>query len=166
NAFKVYSTTTSTHYSYGQNISIAKKLVLISENSDLRYQGCFQDGPSCRTLNGIPPQVRNSMKIDDCINFCNQNNFKYAGLEDGYQCFCGNDYTVNGQASGAPDEQCSTSCVGNSSQICGGPFALSIYKVPNKVQNSASKIVGGVVGGVLGGVVALVLFACGTSVSA
>ncbi|CAG8644440.1 553_t:CDS:2, partial [Ambispora gerdemannii] len=159
NAFKVYSTITNSHYSYGQNININKKLELISKNSDPRYQGCFQDGPSCRTLNGTTPQVENSMTIDDCINICNQNSFKYAGLEDGHQCFCGNDYTVNGQASGAPNEQCSTSCVGNNSQICGGPFALSIYKVPNNSStNSTLKIVG-VVLGVLGGVLVLLFIA-------
>ncbi|RIA97317.1 hypothetical protein C1645_732528 [Glomus cerebriforme] len=49
------------------------------------------------------------------------------GLESRSQCFCGNFYdSVDRLLS---SEDCSASCPGNNSQICGGVWALSICEV-------------------------------------
>ena len=42
------------------------------------------------------------------------------------QCWCGVTFDLIGEAVN-PDERCSSVCEGNSSQICGGDTALSVY---------------------------------------
>ncbi|CAG8809637.1 19581_t:CDS:2, partial [Racocetra persica] len=105
-----------------------QKLEIINDlslNKDVRYKGCYKESPYCnqRMLNGTSEE-HSGMTIEDCLKFCGGNNFKYAGLEVGSQCFCDNDYRSLTRLS---IEECSSSCEGNSSQICGGPLALSIY---------------------------------------
>ncbi|RIB14518.1 WSC domain-containing protein, partial [Gigaspora rosea] len=112
-------------------ISATDKLSIIKNlNNDNRYQQCIKDSHYCgqRILNGTSKELA-GMTVDKCIDFCRQNNFAYAGLEIGTQCFCANNYDHINQIS---SDQCSTSCVGNNQQICGGPLALSIYSVPTE----------------------------------
>ncbi|RIB30106.1 hypothetical protein C2G38_2153562 [Gigaspora rosea] len=84
-------------------ISAAEKVSIIrSLKNDKRYEGCIRDSPYCnqRALNGSKKEF-SSLSIDDCISFCKDNNYKYAGLE-----------------------------IGNKYELCGGPLALSIYSIP------------------------------------
>jgi hypothetical protein len=67
-----------------------------------------------------------TMTIDKCLCLCS--GFNYAGLEAGNQCFCSN---ISSGGSDILAAYCSTSCQGDSSQICGGSWALSVYKVPS-----------------------------------
>jgi len=43
-------------------------------------------------------------------------------VQNGSECFCGNSYDRLGTAN-----NCNRPCSGNSTQICGGPWALSVY---------------------------------------
>ncbi|CAG8676069.1 8201_t:CDS:1, partial [Acaulospora morrowiae] len=107
---------------------IDKKVFIINNlKNATNYLGCIRDSPYCgvRALKGMEKETDN-MTVDICIDYCRQNNFKYAGLEIGTQCFCDNTY-VNITELNPRD--CGSSCVGNGSQICGGPLALSIYTV-------------------------------------
>ena len=54
----------------------------------------------------------------DVILFC----FRFAGLRNGVQCFCG---TIIGAPA---NETCSVTCKGNSSLLCGGAGAVSVYE--------------------------------------
>ncbi|CAG8541222.1 15767_t:CDS:2 [Gigaspora margarita] len=72
---------------------------------------------------------KTSMTVEYCMDICKNSGYGCVGLEDGAQCFCGDisichkgPYTIN-------KLQCSSSCANNSSQICSGPWALSVYKV-------------------------------------
>ncbi|CAG8557172.1 8112_t:CDS:2, partial [Acaulospora morrowiae] len=107
---------------------INKKLdILNSPKNDISYKGCFKDSPYCnvRRLDGIQFEEQ-SMTVDMCTKYCSQKNYKYAGLEEATQCFCGNSYD---SFTALGSEDCGSSCGGNSSQICGGPLTLSIYEV-------------------------------------
>ncbi|CAG8666793.1 16280_t:CDS:1, partial [Dentiscutata heterogama] len=107
-------------------ISITDKIAIIkNHNNDNRYQQCVKDSPYCdqRILNGTKLELA-SMTVNKCIDFCRQNNFEYAGLEMGTQCFCAHEYDHISQLS---SYECSTSCAGDNNQICGGPLALSVY---------------------------------------
>ena len=58
------------------------------------------------------------------MSICNVG-YRYAGLEYRYECFCGDFYYDKyGKVS---DHECNETCPGNSSQICGGPWKLSVY---------------------------------------
>ncbi|CAG8742898.1 34887_t:CDS:2 [Gigaspora margarita] len=110
-------------------ISAAEKVSIIRNlKNDKRYEGCIRDSPYCnqRALNGSKKEF-SSLSIDDCISFCKDNNYKYAGLEIGSQCFCDNNYNSINMLN---PEECSSSCTGNKYELCGGPLALSIYSIP------------------------------------
>ncbi|CAG8482759.1 11614_t:CDS:2 [Dentiscutata heterogama] len=110
-------------------ISATEKVSIIRNlKNDKRYDGCIRDSPYCnkRVLNGSKKES-SSLTIDDCIAFCKDNNYKYAGLEIGSQCFCDNSYDSFNMLN---PEECSSSCIGNKDELCGGPLALSIYTVP------------------------------------
>ncbi|CAG8513330.1 7756_t:CDS:2 [Diversispora eburnea] len=57
-------------------------------------------------------------------------------LEARNQCFCGTDFTF--KDINLSLDHCSSSRVGNRSQICGGTFALSVYNAPKSGASSAS----------------------------
>ncbi|KAH7310140.1 hypothetical protein BKA65DRAFT_166725 [Rhexocercosporidium sp. MPI-PUGE-AT-0058] len=88
-------------------------------------QGCFfygQDGTPALTERVVPSTTEDTT-VDNCQAACTAAGFKYAGLEEGYACFCGN--TLTGTAS--LDSYCNTPCFGNAAQTCGGLYAQSIY---------------------------------------
>lgn len=69
---------------------------------------------SCAT----PPQ--------ECVNLCNSAD--YFGTQNGEECHCGYEgssvYDRHGEAS-----NCDVSCQGDSSEMCGGVFAISVYRL-------------------------------------
>ncbi|CAG8820330.1 43101_t:CDS:1, partial [Gigaspora margarita] len=139
------------------SISISKKMEIIkNQNNDSRYQQCVKDSPYCnqRLLNGtISPLELATMTVDKCIEFCRQNNFEFAGLEIGTQCFCAHNYDHVNQLS---SDECSTSCAGDNNQICGGPLALSVYRTSEIKNNPPLQIILPIV---FGGVLLLTLIA-------
>lgn len=91
-----------------------------------KYVGCATDG-STRSLTGANTAT-STMTVQSCVTYCKGLGYSYAGLEYASQCFCGNsmptaDLPVVGEYGG-----CSMACAGNSTQLCGGPNALSLYQ--------------------------------------
>ncbi|KAI5365343.1 putative carbohydrate-binding WSC [Septoria linicola] len=70
----------------------------------------------------------NVMTADLCVKTCLGRRFKYAGVEYGTECYCGN--TINA-ASGAQARTCSIGnlvlCAGDSTQYCGGSAWMNLY---------------------------------------
>jgi WSC domain len=56
-------------------------------------------------------------------DLCIGNFYRYAGLEEGGICYCGE--TVNGTP--LPDSACNTPCSADATQNCGATGAISIY---------------------------------------
>jgi hypothetical protein len=54
--------------------------------------------------------------------------FKYVGVQDGAQCFCGSD--CGNQGGKAPGADCHAPCAGDSNIMCGGSWRGSIYTQP------------------------------------
>ncbi|XP_046548476.1 putative fungistatic metabolite [Haliotis rubra] len=89
------------------------------------YLGCYLDDLD-RLIND-EHIVDDSMTYELCLTHCRQGNYLLAGLEATRHCFCGNSnddvkYTVQNEG------DCNTPCVGNSSQMCGGHFRLSLFQ--------------------------------------
>ncbi|CAJ0830160.1 10003_t:CDS:2 [Entrophospora sp. SA101] len=124
NAYTIYEA----KYDKKPDINIRKKVEIIhDQKKDNRYIGCIHDNFYCgkRAMNDDDKIITDeNLTVDKCIDLCRERKFKLAGLEAGNQCFCSDSYIGLG---GIRDEHCSSSCVGNSSQICGGSWALSIY---------------------------------------
>jgi len=86
------------------------------------YKGCWIDVNGNRAMEYF---AGNGFSIENCIEECKSHGHDFAGLQYHHQCFCGSDYSKNGQA---PEEECDHACntgAGN----CGGKWRLSIYQV-------------------------------------
>ncbi|KAK5992521.1 Xylosyltransferase oxt [Cladobotryum mycophilum] len=90
------------------------------------YLGCFQDAISRTLLGGKPIDLlRGDMSDGRCIGHCTEEGYKYAGTENGKECWCGN--SVRDNAVRLPETQCSTPCQGTEG-FCGGNWAISVYQ--------------------------------------
>jgi hypothetical protein len=101
-----------------------------SESS--RYLGCYKD-TDLRDLNEKHWED-GQMTQDRCIESCRENGFAYAGIQYGSQCYCGNSYGRFGQIA---ENNCNTSCGGDSGRNCGGTWANSVFKTSNRPMPSA-----------------------------
>jgi hypothetical protein len=86
------------------------------------YYGCFFDNAGGRDLSGSS-QTTATNTPGTCIAFCNGKGYRFAAVEFGDQCFCGSSYGMY-----EPSAGCTQACPGNSSQICGGSDAESVYE--------------------------------------
>lgn len=70
-----------------------------------------------------PALTISSVTVQTCVAAARQAGYKYAGLQDGRQCFAGN---TLGYAK-KPETDCNKKCTGNDQQICGGSWRNSVY---------------------------------------
>eukprot|EP00743_Colponemidia_sp_Colp-15_P002761 GILK01002989.1.p1 GENE.GILK01002989.1~~GILK01002989.1.p1 ORF type:complete len:458 (+),score=61.76 GILK01002989.1:59-1432(+) len=88
-----------------------------------KFLGCFQDERKPRDLHHFAGSSSN-MTTEKCQRECGLKGFRYAGVQYGDYCFCGN--TV-GRYGTTAEIQCSVPCSGNASQTCGGLSSNSVY---------------------------------------
>jgi hypothetical protein len=93
--------------------------------------GCYQDKSEPRDL-PYSPYSSTDNTIEACVTACTDHKYPYAGAQDGNQCYCGNSYGAFG-----PSKACSSPCPGNDAEICGGPYANSIYRTPVSLDSGA-----------------------------
>lgn len=99
-----------------------------------RYIGCAPeertvvpaDGPF-RTLPVL--YASDAMTNELCLSYCQSRGYAYAGTEYRRECWCGSSYAATRQpgTTKASLAGCSMSCMGNTSQKCGGGGWLSLY---------------------------------------
>ena len=95
--------------------------------SDSRFNGeCFYENEGKhnlaeRVLNGSGTQ--GDMTPQKCTSLCLDQGFAYAGVQNGNQCFCGNDRPLNP----APAGDCKKKCDGDSSQKCGAAWRMNVF---------------------------------------
>jgi glucan endo-1,3-alpha-glucosidase len=85
------------------------------------YLGCFADS-SNRDLSGNSESLP-TQSPQVCSAWCGSQGFKYAGVQYGSSCFCGNSYGKYGTAT-----DCNMACSGNGTETCGGAWANSVYE--------------------------------------
>ena len=80
--------------------------------------GCFTDAADARTLSITAALTSTSNSFENCASRCSSFGAKYAGVEIGTQCFCGDKLAASAQA--RPASECSgVPCPGNSKEKCG-----------------------------------------------
>uniref|UniRef100_A0A8C6ZEL4 Kremen protein n=1 Tax=Nothoprocta perdicaria TaxID=30464 RepID=A0A8C6ZEL4_NOTPE len=87
--------------------------------------GCFKDHGEPPPLTGTT-ETSNKLTIQTCISSCRRQQFKFAGMESGYACFCGNnpDYWRYGEAAST---ECNSVCFGDHTQPCGGDGRVILF---------------------------------------
>jgi len=78
--------------------------------------------------NRLLPQATNFEKTLTpavCAAHCDSNGFATAGVQDGHECWCGNNLSNNSLAGHkANATECNYPCVGDQAQTCGGYFRV------------------------------------------
>ena len=65
------------------------------------------------------------MTIDECAQAAQSQNLAYFGLEYASQCYGGS--VLSSSSTALDASKCNMQCNGNTTEICGGPSALSLY---------------------------------------
>ncbi|KAL8720556.1 MAG: hypothetical protein Q9225_002602 [Loekoesia sp. 1 TL-2023] len=95
-----------------------------SKSGVWKAAGCYLDALNPRSLgNGRAEWWGKQISSSNCVAHCDSIGAKYAGTENGGQCFCGNELSNSASHPG----KCTSKCTGDAREICGGPAHLSIY---------------------------------------
>merc|ERR1711962_75798 len=70
--------------------------------------------------------------VTSCIQSCLDTGFTYAAMEDGWQCFCGNDPPPTSLI--LPQSRCNYKCYGNQDQYCGGYHTMNVYATTDECE--------------------------------
>ncbi|KAJ7752824.1 hypothetical protein DFH07DRAFT_921710 [Mycena maculata] len=97
------------------------------------YVGCATDG-SARALSYS--FTSSSLTQDSCIATCDSLGYIYGAPEYTNQCYCGSTL-ANGLGVSTASAECNMPCAGNSSQICGGNYRMSLFQKTSSVATSA-----------------------------
>jgi hypothetical protein len=98
------------------------------------YGGCIFDGPHRLTDDVF---IANTMDQYQCISYASVYSYSIAGVESGSQCYLGN--TIYSTAISMSNSLCSSLCVGNSGEFCGGEEVMNYFIVaPSSSSTSAT----------------------------
>eukprot|EP01064_Diplonema_japonicum_P016060 TRINITY_DN24084_c0_g1_i1.p1 TRINITY_DN24084_c0_g1~~TRINITY_DN24084_c0_g1_i1.p1 ORF type:complete len:652 (+),score=56.36 TRINITY_DN24084_c0_g1_i1:51-2006(+) len=87
--------------------------------------GCFKVQTKSRVLTTLAFQSQGNT-VEECTSVCRWNNFKYAGLENGNECWCGNSMAG---AVRTTVTDCDRPCPGDGTQWCGDGYRNLAYVV-------------------------------------
>ncbi|KAL4233176.1 hypothetical protein ACF0H5_007860 [Mactra antiquata] len=105
--------------------STSQNYVSANNGEELTNMGCYSDLVDSRTLNSGQWFLNNALTVEMCVEFCITNKgYTYAGTENGNECYCGNVLPVDRLV---PDSECTRGCKGNTAQLCGNGWRLSVY---------------------------------------
>ncbi|KAF8311359.1 WSC-domain-containing protein, partial [Clavulina sp. PMI_390] len=85
--------------------------------------GCYQDSDT-RVLAAYTT-TDSTMTPALCQSTCSGMGYSYAGVEFSTQCFC--DSSLASSASPIDSSDCGMTCGGDSTQMCGGNYAIDVY---------------------------------------
>ncbi|KAI8806738.1 WSC domain-containing protein [Cladochytrium replicatum] len=94
------------------------------------YSGCHHDNVQERALSERA-QYPGLLTPALCVETCLSKGFKYAGMEYGFECYCGQSVLYDPEDSSL----CFTPCEGNDGLLCGGDVNLSLYNCTLAVAN-------------------------------
>ncbi|KAH9032989.1 WSC domain-containing protein [Lactarius pseudohatsudake] len=86
-------------------------------------RGCYSDSPSMRALERRIDA--GNVTVESCVSACQSQSFTIAGLEYAQECWCGNE--IMPPRGPTSQRACSQACVGDNTEVCGGPDALQVY---------------------------------------
>ncbi|GFZ47912.1 hypothetical protein JCM24511_05659 [Saitozyma sp. JCM 24511] len=89
------------------------------------YVGCTSDSVNARSLSVGEALPNGNNSVEACTAACYAAGYNYAGMEYADECYC--DSAIRNSGASIPESSCNMACNGNSTEICGGPNALSLY---------------------------------------
>lgn len=120
----LFSTTRQSPYYLYVNAPLPR-IALLYPFFSSDYQGCFSDLKA--PTRDLPKRfTRYDTTPENCVQECKYQNYKFAGVQYGYLCFCGNAF---GRYKRLPDNDCNSKCKGDAFRNCGGYYHNSVYSV-------------------------------------
>jgi hypothetical protein len=95
----------------------------IADVAGWTYVSCYIDAAT-RTLGG-PTFTAADMTPARCGAFCSAGGWRFFGVENGNECWCGN--TGPGPDKVADATSCNAHCAGDQTVLCGGGWRLNVY---------------------------------------
>ncbi|KAL5006079.1 hypothetical protein ScPMuIL_017237 [Solemya velum] len=88
----------------------------------IQYIGCYVDRED-RDIDGY--HIENDLNTPQyCLKTCSEKGFKYAAVQYGRECFCGDSF---GKYGAAPEAHCDYPCPNNHELMCGGFWSQNVY---------------------------------------
>ncbi|KAL5019585.1 hypothetical protein ScPMuIL_002477 [Solemya velum] len=84
--------------------------------------GCFIDKSPALPFALI---VNSGNTPEFCTKYCEDKGFKFAGVQMGYECYCGHKLYDSRKTA---EVSCDTPCAGNAAQMCGSETRQGIYR--------------------------------------
>ena len=120
-------------------------------------KGCapFYTGQCIHDLIGLGGRVLNGAHFSDdylsrekCLDACKSAFYRYAGLENGRDCYCGYDMELSQlyiepkptNARIIPDIECNLPCSGDLNENCGGDNNLNIFNIQSKCEKERDDV--------------------------
>ncbi|KAJ9124508.1 hypothetical protein QFC24_003299 [Naganishia onofrii] len=72
--------------------------------------------------------AQKDMTIDLCLDICEGKGYKYAGLEYGEECMCGNTLKTGVTYDNNNQWACNMPCAGDATELCGSGWRLDLYE--------------------------------------
>lgn len=119
---KPISTATATSTKSSSSVSPAK--------STWQAVGCYRDTypNSKRTLQTLTNTSDTSQTPTNCQGYCLKAGTTYAGLENGRECWCGNEIQVPANNTPVAETDCNKPCTGDKTLLCGQGARIYLYK--------------------------------------
>ena len=90
-----------------------------------KFVGCSKDDPHQRDLEHFAGGEHTPIT---CAATCSQQQYRYFGVQNGGECYCGNTYCRYGNADLVT---CMMPCVMDSKQLCGGSWTNTVFEINN-----------------------------------
>ena len=104
----------------------------MESSEDYGHGDCIRDFRESRILHH--QYSDDLMTVEKCQDICTSGYYKYYGVENGSDCYCG--YFVHPYEQ-LSESDCNKPCAGNASAYCGGASAMNIYKVETKCEKES-----------------------------
>ena len=104
-------------------------------NKSISLIGCHRDSFESRLLTGSISKSQENNSKKHCIEKCKHEGYSLAGMQYGYECFCGDKSIKDLTNFKIEEEKCNKKCPGAPNEICGGYLTMNIYhtgSVPSK----------------------------------
>ena len=108
------------------NVIVKKKNKPTVVSNGSKYIGCYKD----KGLRDLYRYIGPNYSPQSCKAKCGKLNFKYAAVQNGGICYCGNTYGKYGKA-----KSCMIVCQSDRKWICGGNMINSVYFADKKIKN-------------------------------
>ncbi|OAG13389.1 hypothetical protein CC77DRAFT_1045374 [Alternaria alternata] len=103
--------------------------------------GCYVEDPTFPLLDqNMSPNGDASLTIPDCKDTCYRDTYRFAGVQEGNQCWCGT-YVIGQWAKNQTD--CNVPCTGDKTTYCGGKGLLKIFQEAGWKEEATRTVVSG-----------------------